>query len=101
LKAASLHHGDDVDGAAQLAVTAPAQAMSNMFAARCQHRLAELGRKSTTKRVTLGEHGATAPDEARRLARIQLGKVARGQDPSSDRATGRNAPTVDDDEATM
>jgi integrase len=59
-----------------------------------QYRLAGLGRKSTTKRVTLGEHGALTPDEARRLARVQLGKVAHGQDPSSDRAAGRNAPTI-------
>jgi integrase len=59
-----------------------------------QYRLAGLGRSSTTKRVTLGEHGALAPDEARKLAKIQLGKVASGQDPSSDRAAGRNAPTV-------
>ena len=61
-----------------------------------QYRLAGLGRTSTTKRVTLGEHGALTPDEARKLAKIQLGKVASGQDPSSDRAAGRKAPTVKD-----
>ena len=41
---------------------------------RVQYRLG--GRGAPTKRLTLGKHGPLTPDEARRWAQVELGKVA-------------------------
>lgn len=49
-----------------------------------------------SRRMTLGRHGVLTADEARRLARVQLGKVAHGKDPAKDRSDERRAPTVKD-----
>lgn len=38
------------------------------------------GRGTTQKRMTIGKHGALTPDEARKRAKEELGKVARGAD---------------------
>ena len=38
------------------------------------------GRATTQKRMTIGKHGALTPDEARKRAKEELGKVARGDD---------------------
>ncbi|MBJ7533265.1 site-specific integrase [Rhodomicrobium vannielii ATCC 17100] len=38
------------------------------------------GRGTPSKRVTIGKHGVVTPDEARRIAKEELGKVARGTD---------------------
>jgi integrase len=35
-----------------------------------------------SRRVTIGRHGALAPDQARKLARVHLGSVAWGEDPA-------------------
>jgi integrase len=59
-----------------------------------QYRVAGAGRRSTTKRLTLGEYGILTPDEARRLAKRELGKVAQGLDPAADRAGSKGAATV-------
>jgi integrase len=59
-----------------------------------QYRLPGLGRRGTVKRITLGSHGVLTPDEARKLARRELGKVAHGLDPAADRAARRGAQTV-------
>lgn len=59
-----------------------------------QYRIPGLGRRGFAKRVTLGEHGVLTPEEARRLARRELGKVAQGSNPAADRAARRAAPTV-------
>lgn len=59
-----------------------------------QYRLPGLGRRGTVKRVTLGAHGALTPDEARRLAKRELGKVAQGVDPAAERAARKNAATI-------
>jgi hypothetical protein len=47
-----------------------------------------------TRRLTLGQHGPLTTDEARSLAKQQLGNVARGDDPSETRKQKRMAPTV-------
>jgi integrase len=47
-----------------------------------------------TRRLTLGQHGPLTTDEARSLAKQQLGNVARGDDPSETRKKKRMAPTV-------
>ena len=46
-----------------------------------QYRLG--GRCGTTKRVTLGPHGALTPDQARKRAKQVLGDVAAGLDPAA------------------
>jgi integrase len=50
----------------------------------------------TSRRMTLGRHGVLAADEARKLARQQLGSVAHGADPARERTKRRQAPTVRD-----
>jgi len=45
-----------------------------------------------TKRVSLGVHGAITPDQARELARRNLGDIARGEDPSGQIRRDRRAP---------
>ncbi len=47
-----------------------------------------------SRRLTLGRHGVLAAEEARKLARAQLGNVARGEDPAIERREARKAPTV-------
>jgi integrase len=38
------------------------------------------GRGTPNKRLTIGKHGALTPDEARKRAKVDLGKVASGED---------------------
>jgi integrase len=47
-----------------------------------------------TRRMTLGQHGPLTTDEARKLAKLQLGDVARGADPSAERQHQQQAPTL-------
>ena len=47
------------------------------------------GAGGSPKRVTLGRHGALTPDEARKLAKEELGKVARGTDIAQERKDAR------------
>jgi integrase len=47
------------------------------------------GAVGSPKRVTLGKHGALTPDEARRRAREELGKVAAGADIAQERKDAR------------
>jgi len=42
-----------------------------------------------SRRVTIGQHGRLTADEARRLAKIQLGRVARGDDPAAEKVSAR------------
>ncbi len=59
-----------------------------------QYRIPGLGRRAFAKRIVLGEHGILTPEEARRLARQELGRVAHGRDPAADRAARRAAASV-------
>jgi integrase len=59
-----------------------------------QYRLPSAGRRGAVKRMTLGTHGVLTPDEARKLAKRELGKVAGGGDPAADRAAKRGMATV-------
>lgn len=59
-----------------------------------QYRVPGLGRRGFAKRIVLGEHGVLTPEEARRLARSELGKVAHGTDPAADRAARRAAASM-------
>jgi integrase len=52
------------------------------------------GRRSVTKRLTLGQYGQLTPEAARQAAREVLGEVAAGADPGVDRSARREALTV-------
>lgn len=47
-----------------------------------------------SRRLTLGRHGPLTPEAARRLATIELGKVAEGRDPAGEKKRDRGAITV-------
>ena len=47
-----------------------------------------------TRKLALGRVGVLTPDEARQKARIALGRVAEGHDPSASRSASRGAMTV-------
>jgi len=47
-----------------------------------------------TRRMTLGPYGALSPEQARDLARRNLGDVAKGDDPSGERQRERRAPNI-------
>ncbi|WP_081421698.1 site-specific integrase [Tardiphaga robiniae] len=67
----------------------PSGAMSYILCYR-----AGRGRRSPTRRLTLGSVGAILPDEARQLARKRLGSVAHGSDPAAEERAARTAITV-------
>jgi integrase len=48
----------------------------------------------TSRRVTIGQHGRLTADEARTLAKIQLGRVARGDDPAAEKANARDGVSL-------
>ena len=52
------------------------------------------GRRASTKRITLGEHGTITPEQARTLAKRELARVAAGQDPAAERAAHRSGSTL-------
>jgi len=47
-----------------------------------------------TRRNSIGKHGTLTPDEARKLARELLGRVAKGDNPAEERAIHRGASSV-------
>jgi integrase len=47
------------------------------------------GRGTKNQRMTIGKHGVLTPDEARKLAKEELGKVARGSDVAQEKADAR------------
>jgi integrase len=51
-----------------------------------QYRIPGLGRRGFAKRFSLGEHGPLTPEQARLLARKELGRVAHGSSPAAERA---------------
>src|SRR5262249_36436039 len=42
-----------------------------------------------SRRLTIGQHGVLTADEARKEAKIQLGRAAKGDDPAADKAKAR------------
>ena len=58
------------------------------------YRAGDGGRRAPNKRVVIGRYGRVTPDEARRLAKKTLGKVADGEDPAGERAQARRMPTL-------
>jgi integrase len=53
-------------------------------------------RERRTRRLSLGEFGPVTVEQARERARDLLGRVAHGEDPATERADERTAPTVAD-----
>jgi len=49
-----------------------------------------------TRRNSIGKHGTITPDEARKIAKEMLGRVAKGDNPAEERAIHRGAATVAD-----
>lgn len=60
------------------------------------YRAGDGGRKAPNKRVVIGRYGIVTVDQARKLAREVLGKVAGGGDPADERAKTRAMPTLAD-----
>ena len=60
------------------------------------YRAGNGGRKAPNKRVVVGRSGRVTPDQARRLARELLGRVAAGNDPAGERAEARGLPRLVD-----
>jgi len=44
----------------------------------------------TSRRMTIGQHGVLTAEEARKEAKIQLGRAAKGDDPAADKANARD-----------
>src|SRR4051812_34252055 len=59
-----------------------------------QYRVPGMGRRGSARRISLGEHGSLTPDEARKLAKRELAKVAQGENPAEDRGRRRASETV-------
>jgi len=49
-----------------------------------------------TRRNSIGMHGTITPDEARKIAKEKLGRVAKGDNPAEERAIHHGASTVAD-----
>lgn len=69
------------------------------FGLRCSPRgkkvfILQYRQNSRTRRMTLGTFGALTVEQARNLARRNLGDVAKGNDPSGERQEERRAPNV-------
>jgi integrase len=47
-------------------------------------------RTGISRRMTIGQHGVLTPEEARREAKVQLGRAAKGDDPAADKANARD-----------
>ena len=56
--------------------------------------LVQYRHEGKSRRMTLGRHGVLTAEEARRLAKLQLGNVAHGNDPATERKEQRSAPTM-------
>jgi integrase len=59
-----------------------------------EYRPDQGGRRTSKRRLTLGNAATLTPDEARRAARLELAKIRLGTDPLEQRKEGRLAPTV-------
>ncbi|MBV7255868.1 site-specific integrase [Pacificimonas sp. WHA3] len=67
-----------------------------VFASGRRSYLIQYRANGRSRRYTIGIHGVWTPETARREARIQLGKVAQGDNPAEERLVERNAITVEE-----
>ncbi len=58
------------------------------------YRADDGGRKAANRCLVLGRHGRITPEQARRLARETLGRVAADEDPAAGRTRARAMPTA-------
>lgn len=65
-----------------------------VFASGKRSYLVQYRQAGRSRRYTIGLHGVWAPETARREAKVLLGQVAKGGDPSEDRNLNRQAITV-------
>ena len=54
------------------------------------------GRQGKLRRPRIGRHGALTPNEARQIAKAWAADIAKGRDPSAERAADRNAQLMND-----
>lgn len=65
-----------------------------MFASGKRSYVIQYRAAGRSRRYTIGLHGIWTPETARREARIQLGKVAQGENPAEEKQVNRTAITV-------
>jgi len=65
-----------------------------VFASGKRSYLIQYRAQGRTRRYTIGMHGVWTPEGARREAKVQLGRVARGDNPSEERSLDHQAMTV-------
>jgi len=66
---------------------------ARFWAAGVRHRQAQL-RNSVSRCYTIGLHGVWGPETARYEAKVQLGRVAKGNNPAEERELDHKAVTV-------
>ena len=65
-----------------------------VFASGKRSYLIQYRAAGRTRRYTIGLHGVWTPETARQEAKVQLGRVARGDNPSEERQLYHKAITV-------
>ncbi len=65
-----------------------------VFASGKRSYLIQYRSQGRTRRYTIGLHGVWTPEEARKEARVQLGRVAKGDNPAEERLLDHQAITV-------
>lgn len=65
-----------------------------VFASSKRSYLIQYRAAGRTRRYTIGLHGVWTPETARQEAKVQLGRVARGDNPSEERQLDHKAITV-------
>jgi len=65
-----------------------------VFASGKRSYLIQYRAQGRTRRYTIGLHGVWTPEQARQEAKVQLGRVAKGENPSEERLLDHQAITV-------
>jgi integrase len=65
-----------------------------VFASGKRSYLVQYRAKGRSRRYTIGMHGVWTVETARQEAKVQLGRIARGEDPAEERLLDRNSITI-------